>query len=135
MKIAFFSPLNPVQSGISDYSEELLTALAGAKVGGQPLDIDIFVNKGYEPSNQEVAEKFDILPANEFRRLSAGYNATIYQMGNSAAHAYIYNQLMRSPGIVVMHEFVLHHLRVWMTLNGGKRKEYVSIMEQRRGAQ
>ena len=27
MKLAFFSPLNPIQSGIADYSEELLAAL------------------------------------------------------------------------------------------------------------
>ena len=133
MKIAFFSPLNPVQSGISDYSEELLATLAGAKVGGQPLDIDIFIDKGYKPSNRDVIGQFNILPGTDYRRLSAGYDATIYQMGNSSAHAYIYNELIRSPGIVVMHEFVLHHLRVWMTLNGGKRKEYINIMEQRHG--
>ena len=133
MKIAFFSPLNPVQSGISDYSEELLATLAGAKVGGQPLDIDIFIDKGYKPSNRDVIGSFTILPGTDYRRLSVGYDATIYQMGNSSAHAYIYNELMRSPGIVVMHEFVLHHLRVWMTLNGGKRKEYINIMERRHG--
>src|SRR5215210_208307 len=133
MKIAFFSPLNPIQSGISDYSEELLTTLARAKMGGQPVDIDVFIDRGYKPSNRDLAGKFDILPASDFRRLYAGYDATIYQMGNSSAHAYIYNELMRSPGVVVMHEFVLHHLRVWMTLNGGKRKEYINIMEQRHG--
>jgi hypothetical protein len=35
MKLAFFTPLNPIQSGISDYSEELLLALDGARVGGK----------------------------------------------------------------------------------------------------
>ncbi|MEO6457299.1 MAG: glycosyl transferase family 1, partial [Chloroflexia bacterium] len=135
MKIAFFTPLNPVQSGISDYSEELLVTLGGAKAGGHPLQIDIFIDKGNKPTNREVTEQFKVLPASDFRRLSDQYDATVYQMGNSAAHAYIYNELMRSPGVVVMHEFVLHHLRVWMTLNGGKRKEYISIMEQRHGAE
>ena len=135
MKIAFFTPLNPVQSGISDYSEELLVTLAGAKVGGRHLQIDIFIDKGNKPTNREVIEQFKVLPASDFRRLSTQYDATVYQMGNSAAHASIYNELMRSPGVVVMHEFVLHHLRVWMTLNGGKRKEYISMMEQRHGIQ
>ena len=50
-------------------------------------------------------------------------------MGNSPAHAYIYDQLLRHPGVVVMHEFVLHHLRMWMTLNTGKRKAYLALMD------
>ena len=31
MKLAFFSPFNPIQSGISDYSEELLSALRAGR--------------------------------------------------------------------------------------------------------
>ncbi len=44
MRIAYFSPLNPVESGISDYSEDLLPWLAAY------LDIDLFVD-GYRPSS------------------------------------------------------------------------------------
>lgn len=133
MKLAFFTPLNPVQSGISDYSEELLSAMSGATIGGREVDIDLFIDKGYKPSNEEITRKFDVLPGRGFGRIAGQYDATIYQMGNSAAHAYIYEMLMRHPGVVVMHEFVLHHLRVWMTLNGGKRKEYLSLMERQHG--
>jgi glycosyltransferase involved in cell wall biosynthesis len=135
MKIAFFTPLNPIQSGISDYSEELLLTLAGARVGGHALDIDLFIDKGYKPSSAAIRERFDVLPGKSFGRAARQYDATIYQMGNSSAHAYIYNELMRHAGVVVMHELVLHHLRVWMTLNGGRRKEYVSLMERRYGAE
>ncbi|HUP26891.1 MAG TPA: glycosyltransferase family 4 protein [Chloroflexia bacterium] len=133
MKIAFFSPLNPVQSGISDYSEELLLAMAGARIDGEPLKIDLFIDKGYVPSNREIARRFRVLPGRSFGQVAGEYAAVVYQMGNSSAHAYIYNELMRHPGVVVMHEFVLHHLRIWMTLNGGKRKEYINLMEQRHG--
>jgi hypothetical protein len=38
MRIAFFTPLNPVRSGISDYSEELLPFL------GDLADIDIIAD-------------------------------------------------------------------------------------------
>ena len=133
MKIAFFTPLNPIQSGISDYSEELLSALAGAKVGGNAVDIDIITDRGYKPSNAELARNFDILQAGSFARMAPRYDSVVYQMGNSPAHAYIYEMLLTRPGVVVMHEFVLHHLRVWMTLNGGKRKEYLSLMERQHG--
>src|SRR5436309_1793245 len=123
MKLAFFSPLNPIQSGISDYSEELLSAMAGATVGGRAVDIDLFVDRGYKPSNREIAGKFDVLPGRDFSRVASGYDSVVYQMGNSPAHAYIYEALLKHPGVVVMHEFILHHLRIWMTLNGGKRRE------------
>ncbi len=135
MNIAFFTPLNPVQSGISDYSEELLLTLHGARVGGREVDIDLFIDRGYKPSNMQVVSRFDVLPASDFARLAGRYDAVIYQMGNSPAHAYIYNMLMRHAGVVVLHEFVLHHLRAWMTLNNGRRKEYVSIMERQYGAE
>jgi glycosyltransferase involved in cell wall biosynthesis len=135
MKIAFFTPLNPIQSGISDYSEELLSALRGAKVGGREVDIDLFIDRGYKPSNEEIARTFDVLPGREFGRVAGKYDAVLYQLGNSPAHAYIYDTLVRHPGVVVMHEFVLHHLRVWMTLNGGKRKEYLSLMERQHGSE
>ncbi len=133
MKIAFFSPLNPKQSGISDYSEELLEAMDGATVGSSPVDIDLFIDRGYSPSNSRIVSKLDVLPERSFGRLASGYDAVIYQMGNSSAHAYIYEELLQYPGVVVLHEFILHHLRIWMTLNGGRRKEYIGLMERRYG--
>src|SRR6266496_3461219 len=133
MKIAFFSPVNPIQSGISDYSEELLSAMVGATVGGRAVDIDLFIDKGYKPSNREVIGKLDVLPGRGFGRVASEYDSVIYQMGNSPAHAYIYEELLRNPGLVVMHEFILHHLRIWMALNGGRRIEYVELMERRYG--
>ncbi|MEO8289202.1 MAG: glycosyltransferase family 4 protein [Chloroflexota bacterium] len=133
MKLAYFSPLNPIQSGISDYSEELLTALAGATVGGRAVDIDLFLDKGYKPSNREISAQFDLLAGRDFGRVASSYDSVVYQMGNSPAHAYIYEALLKHPGVVVMHEFILHHLRIWMALNGGRRKEYVGLMERRYG--
>ena len=54
LKLAYFSPLNPQRSGISDYSEELLPHLArGAK-------IDLFVD-GFRPTSVEVRERFQWL--------------------------------------------------------------------------
>jgi glycosyltransferase involved in cell wall biosynthesis len=133
MKLAFFSPLNPIQSGISDYSEELLSALGQSTVGGRATDVDLFIDKGYKPSSRELAGKFDVLAASGFGRVAAQYDGIVYQMGNSPAHAYIYEALLKYPGVVVMHEFILHHLRIWMALNGGKRREYMGLMESRYG--
>lgn len=135
MKLAYFSPLNPIQSGISDYSEELLAALRQARIGGQPPEIDLFIDKGYKPSDPNLSRQFGILPGRDFDRLASRYDSYVYQMGNSPAHAYIYEALLKHPGVTVMHEFILHHLRIWMALNGGKRSEYVALMESRYGTE
>ncbi len=47
-------------------------------------------------------------------------------MGNSPAHAYMYDLALQRPGIVVLHDVVLHHLRLWMAVNRGRarRREY-----------
>src|SRR5437016_1521258 len=101
MKIAFFTPLNPIQSGISDYSEELLLTLAGATIAAQPVEIDVFIDRGYKPSNQEITHRFRVLQTSALSRLSSQYDSVIYQMGNSPAHTYIYKQMLRHPGVVV----------------------------------
>jgi len=134
MRIAYFSPLNPIQSGISDYSEELLPALAATG-----LQIELFVDE-YKPTNREVATSFPVHSGKQFARLHQRqpFNAALYHMGNSPAHAYIYKAIFdnrgRLPGIVVMHEYVLHHLVMWMALNGGKKRDYQREMGDRYGA-
>jgi glycosyltransferase involved in cell wall biosynthesis len=132
-RVAFYSPLNPVRSGVSDYSEELLPYLADAG-----LDVTLFVDN-YRPSNGDLLASFAVHPARDFARLhrQRPFAAAVYQMGNSPAHAYIHKALFANRGIVrgvvALHEFVLHHLVMWMALNGGQRKDYQREMEARYG--
>src|SRR5262245_60155970 len=125
MRIAFFSPLNPIQSGISDYSEELLPFLA------RGATVEIYIDK-YKPGNAAITRQFGVRPASEFpaAHQATPYDSLVYQMGNSPAHAYMYELLARYPGVVVLHEFVLHHLRMWMMLNAGRAGAYVEAMAQ-----
>jgi glycosyltransferase involved in cell wall biosynthesis len=128
MRIAFFTPLNPIQSGISDYSEELLPFLA------RGATVDIYIDR-YRPSNAAISAQFTVRSAAEFpaAQRAAPYDSILYQMGNSPAHAYIYEMLGRYPGVVVLHEFVLHHLRMWMALNAGRGGAYLEAMGQAYG--
>lgn len=129
-RIAFCTPVNPAPSGISDYSEELLPYL------GQYAAITLFVEDGLTPSNPRLAEHLEVLPlgrlARELRRRP--YDALVYHMGNSPAHAGIWRQAQRLPGVVVLHDFVLHHFMLWYAANARRDIQlYVREMGERYG--
>jgi len=105
-RIAYASPLNPAASGISDYSEELLPYLA------RYAEVTPYVADGLRPSNANLLRHMDVRPLSRLARdqRRKPYDAIIYHMGNSVEnHAAIWDVLQRVPGVVVLHEFVLHH--------------------------
>ncbi len=91
MRLAFFSPMPPSKSGIADYSEALLASLR------QLADVTVFKGEGtpFDPSAFDLA---------------------IYQVGNNADHAFVYEMALRHPGVAVMHEANLHHLITDITI-------------------
>jgi glycosyltransferase involved in cell wall biosynthesis len=64
----------------------------------------------------------------------AEYDAVIYQLGNNPHHELMYAEAMRRPGVVVLHDLVLHHLIVEMTLARGDADAYVASLEASHGA-
>src|SRR5688500_18344538 len=104
MKLAYFSPLNPQPSGISDYSEELLPYLAAY------AEIDLFVD-GFTPVNLKIGSQFkcfDYQRDPSALKSLKGYEAVVYHMGNDHRyHAGIYEVLTKHPGVVVFHDFAL----------------------------
>ncbi|HVC32629.1 MAG TPA: glycosyltransferase family 4 protein [Chloroflexota bacterium] len=128
MQIAYFSPLNPRQSGISDYSEELLPSLATF------ADLDLFVD-GYAPSNPALRERFALYDCAEFAARDAEhpYDVNLYQMGNSLHHAAIYRMLLRRPGVVVLHDVILHHFFLELANRGHDASPYLREMAYAEG--
>jgi 2-polyprenyl-3-methyl-5-hydroxy-6-metoxy-1,4-benzoquinol methylase/glycosyltransferase involved in cell wall biosynthesis len=105
MKLAYFSPLSPQRSGISDYSEELLPYLA------EGADITLFV-EGFQPTNDEVVSSFEVCDYRQqpesLKRL-ASFDAILYHMGNDHRyHTGIVETMVKYPGILVLHDFALH---------------------------
>lgn len=104
MKLAYFSPLNPQPSGISDYSEELLPFLT------EHAEVSLFVD-GFAPANPGVRSKFGW---HDYRRSPAvlqtlnDHDAILYHMGNDHRyHAGMWAVARTHPGIVVFHDFAL----------------------------
>ena len=108
-RLAYCSPVNPVESGISDYTEELLPYL------GQYADITVFVERGLMPVNPHLQQHLAFHALDDLPRLHQRqpFDALIYHLGNSPAHGTIYELSGRLPGVVVLHEWVLHHLKLW----------------------
>lgn len=124
MRIAYFSPLNPVPSGISDYSEDLLPYL------GAEAEVDLFIDRGYRPANPDLAAHFAVYPYPRYLRAARrrAYDVALYHVGNSPAHDYIVTTLERYPGVVVLHDFVLHHLMLWRAVRRGRGSAYRQAM-------
>lgn len=91
MRIAFFSPLPPVPSGIADYSAAVLEPLS------KMAQVDVFTGKpaAFDPAQYDVA---------------------VYQLGNNPHHEFAYEAALEHPGVVVMHEANLHHLIAHLTI-------------------
>ena len=123
LRIAVFSPVRPVPSGISDYCEELLLRLAGE------LEIDLYLD-GYEPKSSELARSVDCLPAERFVSAHgrAPYDLVVYHLGNARCHDYIYPHLYATPGLAVLHDLSLHSTRLDTALESWTGEQYRAEM-------
>jgi glycosyltransferase involved in cell wall biosynthesis len=129
-RIAYCSPVNPAPSGISDYSEELLPYLA------QYATITLFVEDGLRPTNPHLGAHLEVLPLRRLERAQRQrpFDAILYHMGNSPAHAGIWRSAQRVPGVVVLHDLVLHHFMLWYAANVQRNVQiYVRSMTERYG--
>jgi glycosyltransferase involved in cell wall biosynthesis len=108
VKVAYFSPMPPERSGIADYSALLLPAL------GRRVDLGV-MRRGR-------------------KRPPRGADLCLYQVGNNPdAHGWIVEALRRTPGVVVLHDFVLHHLVAGLTIGRRDGHAYLAAMEQEGG--
>jgi len=105
LRIALWTPLPPEESGISDYSVELLAALK------RRCDIEVFVDEGFLPE-MELLRQYTVhdYRAFERRRAQADFDMVIYQVGASFFHWYMNDAMQRFPGIVVLHDLSWSHL-------------------------
>lgn len=98
----------PERSGIADYSALLLPALR------KRVDVDV-VRRGR-------------------KRPARGAAVALYHLGNNPdAHGWIVEALRRRPGVVVLHDFVLHHLVAGLTIGRRDGHAYLDAMEREGG--
>ena len=103
-RIAFVSPLPPQQSGISEYSAELLPFLS------KYFDIDLFVDPDLIVTDDLRLQSFNTYPWTELLIRRDDYATVVYQFGNSPFHSHMFELGQKLPGVVVLHDFFLSHL-------------------------
>jgi 2-polyprenyl-3-methyl-5-hydroxy-6-metoxy-1,4-benzoquinol methylase/glycosyltransferase involved in cell wall biosynthesis len=122
MRLAYFSPLNPQPSGISDYSEELLPYLAAE------AEIGLFVD-GFVPSNPEIRARFsyyDYRHDPSVLKTLTDYDAIVYHMGNDHRyHARMLEVMRDHPGVVVFHDFALQDFFLGLAQARGRSEIYL----------
>jgi len=68
------------------------------------------------------------------KRAPRGTDIALYHVGNNPdAHAWIVDALRKRPGVVVLHDFVLHHLVAGMTVGRRDGHGYLDLMEREHG--
>ena len=105
MRLAWFSPLPPVRTGIADVSAELVAAL---RARGHAIDA-------------YPAESAHDFPWVHRQR---PYDLIVYQFGNSSHHDYLWAYALRYPGLVVLHDACLHHARAAFLLRERRPEDY-----------
>ncbi len=104
-RLAIWTPLPPQQTGIADYSAELLDGLA------PECDIEVFVDDGVLPAD-DLRRRHRIQNFRSFDRRHAQrpFDAVVYQVGGSMFHHYMAEALEAHPGIVVLHDLMWSHV-------------------------
>jgi glycosyltransferase involved in cell wall biosynthesis len=110
----YVSPLPPVRSGISDYSVDLLPQL-------QALTSVRVLRLPDQQVDAEIVERFSPQPLD---RLGEGGRLPLYQMGNNRHHTAVHAAAMRVPGVLTLHDVVLHHLLLDQTIGRGEWVPY-----------
>ena len=122
MRLRVWSPLPPSVSGIADYVAEALPGLAAHAA------LQVVVERA-EAVDPALRQRYDVVSLETM----APADLDLYHVGNSPDHAYVYRRALLEPGVVVLHEWSLHHLVLHETLEKGDAAGYLREMRRAHG--
>jgi glycosyltransferase involved in cell wall biosynthesis len=121
-RLNLWSPLPPSPSGIADYVAEALPSLARrfelVAIVPDPAAVD-----------PALAAHIPLRAATE----APEADLDLYEIGNSPSHAFVYRAALARPGVVVLHEWSLHHLVLSETVERGDLSAYLREMRRAHG--
>ena len=122
LRLEVWSPLPPLSSGIADYVCEQLETLK------QGFDLTLVVE---DPSqiDPSLRARHRVVPEGASDRATL----RVYHVGNSPLHGFIYREALRTPGVVVLHEWNLHELVLGFGVRSNDFTEYRRQMRRQHG--
>jgi glycosyltransferase involved in cell wall biosynthesis len=110
-RVLHVGPLPPTPSGVADYAADLLPRLAGL------VDLAVAVaDDAPAPGWPGFLRRSEVDPD--------AYDTRLYQLGNHRCHADALAMSLEWPGVVVLHDAVLHHLYADALLARGRVGAY-----------
>jgi len=97
--IACLTPLPPSPTGVADYSLDLLTRLR------QQREVSVFVE---DLRSRQALPGWPIFSYHDIAKHP--FRFILYQLGNNKLHRFVYDEALRRPGVVVLHDALLQHL-------------------------
>ena len=113
-RLAWFSPMPPVPTGVAACSADLVAALS------PDHQIDVFVDEAVARVAPRTRSAHDFV----WRHQQEPYDLTVFQVGNSSHHDYLWPYLFRYPGLTVLHDAHLHHARAAALLRTLRADDY-----------
>ena len=115
--LACISPLPPLETGIADYSAQLLQELA------RYYDIELITDQA-EISDPWVSANFPCISVEKFRSSANRFDRILYQFGNSDFHSHMFELLSEHPGVVVLHDLFLSGVQAWREHHHKKTRHF-----------
>jgi glycosyltransferase involved in cell wall biosynthesis len=120
-RMAYFSPLPPQKSGISDYSVELLPELS------RHYEIEVIATQD-EIVDSWVHANCAIRTVAWFRENAHRFDRVLYHFGNSDFHSHMFELLAEFDGVVVLHDFFLSGIVAHLDGNGEKPNSWAQTL-------
>lgn len=102
-RLAYIAPIPPEQTGIADYSAELLPELA------RYYEIEL-ISDQKEVSLPWLKANFALRSVDWFEMNVDRFDRIIYHMGNSPFHGHMFALMKKHPGVLVLHDFYLSNI-------------------------
>ena len=125
-RLAYISPIPPLSSGIADYSSQLVPELC------RYYDIDLITTVS-ETTASGLQGNCRLKSPDWFDRNADLYERTIYHIGNSPFHNYMFELLERHPGVVVLHDFYLGHVMALPNCEGAEPHRWRRLLRDAHG--
>lgn len=118
---AFITPWPPQKTGIADYAFDLVHGL---------IDRGYKVSVICEAKDPKPIEGVDLhSPEWLTEETRKQFDAIVYQVGNNSNfHTFQLSLLFKFPGVIHLHDMVLHHLMAWLLYFEGNPRLYGTVL-------